>query len=371
MASAKVSCYARVVMNNAFPTRPALTIDLLAIIENFRLIQSQVAPAEVAAVVKADAYGMGARPISKALAAAGCKAFFVAHTEEAIELRQGVPTATIFVLNGFVGSLAAPFATHKLSPVISSLPQLEDWLASKLQTPYALHLDTGMSRLGLSVDETQAASNFARPTLIMSHLACSDDPGELKNRDQLLTFKALSKRFPNSWTSIAASGGCFLGPDYSLDLVRPGIALYGGNPRKSGENPMRGVATLAAPILQIRSIDRGDTVGYGATYVASGPRRLAIVAIGYADGLMRSLSNRGHGVINGMKCPIVGRVSMDLVTLDVSECPPSVAQPGTMVEFIGPHQPIDELARAAGTLPYEIFTRLGPRISRHYTGTQL
>lgn len=356
-------------MNHASPTRPVLSIDLLAIVENFRLIQAQVAPAEVAAVVKADAYGMGAKPVSKALAAAGCKAFFVAHAEEAADLRPGLPNATIFVLNGFVSAHTHQFALHKLSPVISSLQQLEAWLASKLPTPYALHLDTGMSRLGLSVEEIHAAGNFARPTLIMSHLACADDPGELKNRDQLLTFKSLAKRFPTAWTSLAASGGCFLGPDYSFDLVRPGIALYGGNPRKIGENPMRGVATLTAPILQVRSIDRGDTVGYGATYVASGPRRLAIAALGYADGLMRTLSNRGHGVINGVKCPIVGRVSMDLVTLDISECLPAMSQPGMAVEFIGPNQPVDELAKAAGTLPYEIFTRLGPRIARHYTGT--
>jgi alanine racemase len=358
-------------MNQASPTRPVLSIDLMAIAENFRLIQAQVAPAEVAAVVKADAYGMGAKAVTHALTAAGCKAFFVAHIEEAIELRQSLPQATIFVLNGYFAGHAHLFAANKLSPVISSLLQLEAWLASKLQTPYALHIDSGMSRLGLSVEEAQTASNFARPTLILSHLACADDPGELKNREQLLTFKALAKRFPNSWTSLSASGGCFLGPDYTLDLVRPGIALYGGNPRKSAENPMRGVATLTAPIIQVRSIDRGDTVGYGATYVASGPRRLAVAAMGYADGLMRSLSNRGHGVVNGIRCPIVGRVSMDLVTLDVSECPPAMAQPGTLVEFIGPQQPVDELARAAGTLAYEIFTRLGPRVIRQYTGTHL
>lgn len=358
-------------MNHASPTRPVLSIDLMAIIENFRLIQAQVEPAEVAAVVKADAYGLGAKAVTKALSTAGCKAFFVAHVEEAVDLRTSLPNATLFVLHGFSPSHTHHFATHKLSPVISSVAQLESWMGSKLPTPYALHLDTGMSRLGLSVDEAAAVSNFARPTLIMSHLACADDPVELKNRDQLLTFKALAKRFPNSWTSLAASGGCFLGPDYSFDLVRPGIALYGGNPRKSGENPMRGVVTLTAPILQVRSIDRGDTVGYGATYVASGPRRLAVAALGYADGLLRTLSNRGHGVINGVKCPIVGRVSMDLVTLDISECPPAMAQPGMPVEFIGPHQPIDEFARAAGSLPYEIFTRLGPRIVRHYTGTHL
>jgi alanine racemase len=357
-------------MNQAAPTRAILSIDLLAIAENFRLIRNAVAPAEVAAVVKADAYGLGARVVARALTAAGCKAFFVAHLDEALDLRRDLPQATLFVLHGFQAQQASHFAAHKLSPVISSLPQLEAWLATGIPTPYALHIDTGMSRLGLSVEEAQTASNFARPTLIISHLACADDAVDLRNREQLNAFKAVARRFPNAWTSLAASGGCFLGTDYTCDLVRPGIALYGGNPRKSVENPMRGVATLTAPILQVRSIDRGDTVGYGATYVASGPRRLAVAALGYADGLMRTLSNRGHGVVNGIRCPIVGRVSMDLVTLDVSECPPALAQPGMQVEFIGPNQPVDELARAAGTLSYEVFTRLGPRIIRQYTGTQ-
>lgn len=362
-----VLCYARGEMNHSL-TRPTLTIDLLAIVENFRLIQAQVKPAEVAAVVKADAYGMGAKPVSQALTAAGCKAFFTAHAEEAAELRPNLPAATLFVLNGFTSVQTSVFATHKLSPVISSPHQLDAWMKSGLRTPYALHLDTGMSRLGFSEMELNEITPAAAPALILSHLACSDDPAELKNRDQLVGFRAMAKRFPAAWASLSASGGCFLGSDYSFDLVRPGIALYGGNPRKSGENPMRGVATLTAPLLQVRSIDRGDSVGYGATYVASGARRLGVAALGYADGLMRSLSNRGHGVIGGIKCPIVGRVSMDLVTLDVTECPNAAARPGAPVEFIGPSQPVDELARAAGTLPYEIFTRLGARIARHYTG---
>lgn len=358
-------------MSSASTSRPVLSIDLMAIVENYRLLRGQVAPAEVAAVVKADAYGLGARPVARALAAAGCKAFFVAHVEEAVDLRQGLPQATIFVLNGFVETQAPLFTANNLSPVISSLTQLEAWLATRIPTPYALHVDTGMSRLGLSVAEAQTASNFAKPALLVSHLACADDSADLRNREQLTAFRGVAQRFPNAWTSLSASAGCFLGPDYTCDLVRPGIGLYGGNPRKGGENPMRGVATLTAPILQVRSIDRGDTVGYGATYVASGPRRLAVAALGYADGLLRSLSNRGHGVVGGIRCPIVGRVSMDLVTLDVSECPPAIAAPGAPVEFIGPHQPVDDLARAAGTLPYEIFTRLGPRVIRHYTGTQL
>lgn len=349
-------------------SRPTLTIDLLAIVENYRRLIAQVKPAEVAAVVKADGYGLGAKPIALALSAAGCKTFFVAHVEEGAALRHTIPDATIFVLHGYDAAHRALFAEHKLAPVISSKPQLIDWLKAGLRTQHGLHLDTGMSRLGLSEADLTMVEGAAEPSLVMSHLASADDPEHGKNEEQLTRFRALMNRFSNTRFSLAASGGCFLGAPFAFDLVRPGIALYGGNPGKSSENPMRGTVRLTAPLLQVRSIDRGDTVGYGATYSASGPRRLGIAAIGYADGLMRSLSNRGHGVIAGVKCPIVGRVSMDLVTLDVTQIPERDTNPGTAVEFIGPDQPVDELAKAAGTLPYEIYTRLGPRIERHYTG---
>lgn len=351
-------------------TRPAVTIDLLAIVENYRRLIAQVRPAEVSAVVKADAYGLGAKPVAQALAAAGCKTFFVAHAEEGAALRTVLPAHPIFVLHGYVAAHRALFDESKLSPVICGIGQLQDWLKSGHRTPYALQLDTGMSRLGLSEADLDTVEGAAAPVLVMSHLASADDPEHAKNEEQLARFKALAERFPGVHLSLAASGGCFLGAPFAFDLVRPGIALYGGNPRKSGENPMRGTVTLTAPLVQVRSIDSGDTVGYGATYSASGPRRLGVAALGYADGLMRSLSNRGHGVIAGVKCPIVGRVSMDLVTLDVTRVPGDAAHAGADVEFIGPHQTVDDLARDAGTLPYEIYTRLGPRIERHYTGTR-
>jgi alanine racemase len=351
-------------------SRPTLTIDLVAIVENYRRLIAEVKPAEVSAVVKADGYGLGAKQVALALAAAGCKTFFVAHVEEGAALRPTIPNETIFVLHGYDAAHRALFAEHKLAPVISSKPQLVDWLKSGLRNDHALHLDTGMSRLGLSETDLALVEGAAAPSLVMSHLASADDPEHAKNEEQLTRFRALTKRFSNTRFSLAASGGCFLGAPFAFDLVRPGIALYGGNPGKSSENPMRGTVRLTAPLLQVRSIDRGDTVGYGATYSASGPRRLGIAAIGYADGLMRSLSNRGHGVIAGVKCPIVGRVSMDLVTLDVTQVPERETAPGTAVEFIGPDQTVDELARAAGTLPYEIYTRLGPRIERHYTGAR-
>jgi alanine racemase len=348
-------------------TRPTLTIDLSAIVENHRRVGAHVKTAEVAAVVKADGYGLGAKPVAKALAASGCKTFFVAHVEEAVDLRSAIGER-IYVLHGYTPAHKTAFAEHNLSPVLSSTGQLADWLKSGLRAPYALHLDTGMSRLGLSEADQRSVEGTATPALVMSHLASSDDPEHEKNARQLERFKSLSQRFPGTPLSLAASGGCFLGAEYAFDLVRPGIALYGGNPRKSGQNPMKAIVTLTAPLLQVRSIDRGDTVGYGPTYSASGPRRLGIAAIGYADGLLRTLSNRGFGVIAGVKCPIVGRVSMDLVTLDVTAVPDDSAHAGATVEFIGPHQTVDELAASAGTLPYEIYTRLGDRIARHYTG---
>ncbi len=351
-------------------TRPTLSVDLIAIVENYRRLVAQAKTAEVAAVVKADGYGLGAKPIAMALAAAGCKTFFVAHAEEGADLRPTIADKKLYVLHGYTPANNAAFAEHKLSPVLSSIGQLSDWLKSGLRAECALHLDTGMSRLGLSEADLKTVEGAVQPSLVISHLASSDDPEHEKNEVQLARFKTLTKRFPGTRLSLAASGGCFLGAPYAFDLVRAGIALYGGNPRKSGANPMRGTVTLTAPLLQVRSIDRGDTVGYGATYSASGPRRLGIAAIGYADGLLRTLSNRGFGVIAGVKCPIVGRVSMDLVTLDVTEVPEPSAHAGAAVEFIGPHQTVDELATAAGTMPYEIYTRLGERIQRHYTGAR-
>lgn len=351
------------------PTRPLLAVDLKAIVANYRQIAARTAPAEVSAVVKADGYGLGARPVARVLAATGCKTFIVAHAEEGAELRAEIPAATIFILNGFEPAHKQTFAEHNLAPVLSSTEHVADWKASGLANAHALHFDTGMARLGLGERDIDAALAMAKPALVMSHLASSDDPEHEQNQAQLSRFKSLALRFPNVPLSLAASGGCFLGPHYAFDLVRPGIALYGGNPGNGPQNPMNAVVTLTAPLLQVRSIDRGCTVGYGATYAASGPRRLGIAAMGYADGLMRSLSNRGHGVIAGIKCPIVGRVSMDLVTLDVTAAPEGAAQPGRPVDFIGPHQTVDDLAREAGTLPYEIYTRLGPRIERRYTGT--
>jgi len=353
-----------------------LTVDLDAVVANYRLLVERVRPAKVAGVVKADGYGLGAIPIARALAQAGCETFFVAHVEEGVALRRALPSSHILVLHGFVPHAAAAFAEARLIPALSSLEQADAWLDAGRGQPSVLHFDTGMSRLGLTARDADVILSDAprlrrlNVRLVMSHLACADDINHPKNHDQLDRFEAIHHRFAKVPGSLCSSGGCFLGSEFMFDWVRPGIALYGGNPLKDGPNPMNPVVTLATPLLQVRTIDSGESVGYGATYTASGPRRLGVAALGYADGLIRALGNRGHGVIAGVKCPVVGRVSMDLVTLDVSAAPQAALAAGAPVEFIGPHQSVDELARAAGTLAYEVLTRLGPRVERRYIGTE-
>jgi alanine racemase len=355
---------------------PVLTVDVDAVVANYRLLVDRVRPAKVAGVVKADAYGLGAIPIARALARAGCETFFVAHVEEGMALRDVLPKSHILVLHGFYRHAMAEFAAKRLIPVLSSLEQVEAWLDCGRGQPSVLHFDTGMSRLGLTAREAEILLSDPQRLkklnvrLVMSHLACADDLGHPKNREQLDRFEAIHQRFQRVPGSLCSSGGCFLTSEFMFDWVRPGIALYGGHPLKDGPNPMYPAVELKAPLLQVRAIDSGESVGYGATYVASGPRRLGVVAIGYADGLIRALGNRGHGVIAGVKCPIVGRVSMDLATLDVSAVPIASLASGTPVEFIGPHQPVDDLAKAAGTLAYEVLTRLGPRVERRYVGVE-
>jgi alanine racemase len=355
---------------------PVVTVDIDAVVANYRLLADRVRPAKVAGVVKADAYGLGAIPIARALARAGCETFFVAHVEEGMALRDVLPKSHILVLHGFYRHAMAEFANKRLIPVLSSLEQVEAWLDCGRGQPSVLHFDTGMSRLGMTARDADILLSDPQRLkklnvrLVMSHLACADEIAHPKNHEQLDAFEAIHQRFARIPGSLCSSGGCFLGSEFMFDWVRPGIALYGGNPMKDGPNPMYPVVDLAAPLLQVRAIDSGESVGYGATYVASGPRRLGVVAIGYADGLIRALGNRGHGVIAGVKCPIVGRVSMDLTTIDVSAVPTASLASGTPVEFIGPHQPVDALAKAAGTVAYEVLTRLGPRVERRYVGIE-
>ncbi|MGH6932963.1 MAG: alanine racemase [Dongiaceae bacterium] len=352
-----------------------LTIDLGAIQRNYRRLRAELGPGvDCAAVVKADAYGLGMAEVAPALAKAGARRFFVAQIAEGVALRSLLPAAEIFVLNGLQPGLEADCEAHRLAPVLNSLGEIELWSARARARPLpaAVHVDTGMSRLGLPPAEAEILVAEPRrlqgiaPLLLLSHLACADEPGHEANRRQLRLFWDWRQRMPAAPASLANSSGIFLGPEYHFDLVRPGAALYGVNPIKNHSNKMEQVFVLEAKILQIRDVDRGTTVGYGATHRVASRGRVATVAIGYADGYLRSASGRGLAYLRGQVLHVVGRVSMDLITMDVSAVPPEQARPGAWVEVIGPHLPLDEAAERAGTIGYEILTSLGRRFRRRF-----
>ena len=355
-----------------------LTIDLAAVVENYRMLAAKVAPAECAGVVKADAYGLGVEWVAPALWRAGCRTFFVAAFAEGLALRDLLPEATIYVLNGLHGIEPKEFAATQLRPVLVSRREIDSWLGSrddKRNARFGLHLDTGMARLGMPPDEFDAligdrdVVDRLHPNLVMSHFACADTPDHPLNREQAHRFRdALGRlKLPNYTTrSLAASSGIFLGAESAFDLVRPGAALYGIAPMPDRPNPMRQVVRLQAKILQVRRVDAGSTVGYGATHRFARQSRLATIGVGYADGFMRSLSNRGGAYIGDRRAPIVGRVSMDLVTIDIADIPEHEAQVGTWVDLIGQHNPVDAVAAEAGTIGYEILTSLGRRYHRRY-----
>jgi alanine racemase len=365
-----------------------LTIDLDAIAANYRLLRKRAAPAECAAVVKADAYGLGAGKVAPALAAQGCRTFFVAHVDEGIAVRRALSeTATgtapgsepaVYVLNGPPGNAETVLAEHRLTPVLNSLADIDAWAAfarrSGVPRAAALHVDTGMSRLGLPPTERAVLCDDAtrldgvRLTYVMSHLACADEPDHPLNPRQLEAFRSARRRLPAAPGSFANSSGIFLGDAYHVDMVRPGAALHGVAPVPGKPNPMAQVVRLQGRILQVREIDSPETVGYGATHLAGGRETIATVAVGYADGYLRSLGNHGSGYIGEIRVPVVGRVSMDLITFDVSAVPEFQARPGAMVDVIGPRNPIDLIAAEAGTIGYEILTSLGARYHRVYRG---
>jgi len=367
-----------------------LTVRLPAIAANYRTYCRMTGPTAVAAVVKADAYGMGADRVAPALAQAGCDSFFVARLEEGMALRKRVPRARIFVLDGAHPDSVPALLSHRLTPVLGSLAQIAAWSAAagvgSEALDAALHVDTGMNRLGLPSDElailsAQHAKRLAglKLVLVMSHLACGDEPKNPMNAQQLARFRQALAMLPPAPASLAASHGAMLGLDYHFDLVRPGVALYGANPQApEGQASAGGMATAAQPnlmqtacvltarVLQVRRIDSGESVGYAATFRAKRPTMIATVALGYADGMPRSLSNKGMAVLGGVRVPIVGRISMDLITLDVG----ALAQPphvGDAAEFLGDHMTLGEVAAAAATNEYEILTRLR-RVPRKYEG---
>ena len=362
----------------AHATGTTLTIDLDAVVANYRLLSATAPGAECAGVVKANGYGLGAAPVVRALAAAGCRTFFVAHLGEALAIRGIVPDATIAVLNGAAPGAEGEFAAHGLLPVLNSLEAVAAWTAEGERAgaplPAILHVDTGMSRLGLSDDELDRVA--ADPSLLdgvalkwlMSHLAVAEAPEHPLNAEQRARFGAVRARLPVMPASLANSSGIFLGPDYHYDLVRPGASLYGVNPRPGAANAVQHVVRLEAPILQLRSIGSPRTVGYGATHGVTGATKIATIPVGYTDGYLRSLSNRGHAFLGRHKIPVVGRVSMDLVTLDVTAVPEAEARPGAMVEVISERNTVDAVGAAAGSMGYEILTGLGARYARRYVG---
>lgn len=350
--------------------RPVLTVSLAALAGNHWTLREAARKAELAAVVKADAYGLGFQPVAAKLKALGCTTFFVATLDEGRALRAAVgANPRIFVLNGLPRGAGSVFASHALTPVLNNLEEIREW-ADLGRRPAAIHLDTGMSRAGLSHDELSRLAGdtalLARLdiALIMSHLANGDEPGNARNAVQLARFKDALARLPAAPASLAASGGIFLGPDYHFDLVRPGIGLYGGNPLTGAPNPVRGVVTLTAEVLGLRTLAPGETAGYGGTYTATRETRLAVCNIGYADGLLRALSGKGVAYIGDIPCPYAGRVSMDLLTIDVSAVPADLVARGTPVEIIGQHMSIEAMATLAGTVNYEILTGLGTRFTR-------
>lgn len=352
------------------PTRATLRVDLDALARNYALLRANAAPAECAAVVKADAYGLGVERVARRLLREGCRRMFVATLAEARELRAVVPDVQIYVLEGAIDGAVAELAELAARPVLNTLEQVERWRG---RGRAALHLDTGMNRLGLSAHDVGAL--VMRRELVaeleldflMTHLACADEPEHSLNREQLERFARWRARLPTLPTSIGNSAGALIDAAHRGDIVRPGIGLYGGNPFASRQNPMETVVTLTAPILQLREIGEPQPVGYGATYVASPPARLAIVGAGYSDGYPRNLGNRGTAAVHGTRVPVVGRVSMDLIAVDVGALPHDRVRVGDPVELLGPTIGVDEVAAAAGTISYEILTGLGRRLKREYS----
>lgn len=355
-----------------------MTIDLGALAANYRLIRDRVAPAQAAGVVKADGYGLGAAIVARTLLDEGCRHLFVALPGEAEALMPVVRgRAAVYVLNGLLPGGEAHCAGIGAIPVLNSLDQIARWSAEARARgrvlPGVVQVDTGMSRMGLEPAEVDRL--VADPALLdgidlrflISHLACADDPADAANAMQAARFADVAARFPGLPCALDNSGGTFL-PRGHFDLVRAGIALYGGAPN-DGPNPMNAVVSLEARIAQLRTIPAGAGVGYGLTFRADRETRIATIQVGYADGLPRQLGNRGAGWIGGVRAPIVGRVSMDSITLDVTDVPDALLHPGAAVELIGPHQSLDRLAADAGTISYEILTQLSRRYHREYFPT--
>src|SRR5450432_1082612 len=359
-----------------------LTVDLDAIVANWRKLEKTAVPAECAAVIKADAYGCGAGPVARALAGAGCKTFFVATLDEARAAREALPSAELYVLDGFFQNSGDSFAKINCKPVIGDLNELAEWDVFCRRSGWsggaAIHIDTGMNRLGLTLVEAQGIVPRINAgdhgiTLVMSHLACAESLNHPLNAKQVATFREIASLFSGVPASLSNSSGVYLGPQFQFDMVRPGAALYGINPTPEADNPMQPVVELKARIVQLRNVERGDSVGYGGTWTARRPTKLAIVSAGYADGYFRAGSSndgtRGADVVvAGKRCPVAGRISMDLMAIDITDLAHNAARRGHLVTLIGEGITVDELAHHFGTIGYEVLTSLGPRYARVYKG---
>jgi alanine racemase len=361
-----------------------LTVDVGAIATNWRRLSARAPSSECAAVVKANAYGTGIETTVPALARAGCKTFFVALPHEGERVRRIAPQATIYVLSGLMPDIAPFLAQHRLRPVLGSAEEISDWAAfvgtHNIEGHAAIHVDTGMNRLGLTPRDAMAWARRAKVfkpgfpiSLLMTHLVASESPENPVNERQVEIFSALRQAFPGVPGSLSNSSGIFLGWRAHHDVLRPGYALYGGNPLPSEINPMAPVVRLEGRILQVRSIGAGETVGYHGTWTARGPCRLATVAIGYADGFPGAAASSdtkkgAEAIVGGVRCPIAGRISMDTIVLDISHAPAGAAHRGALVALLDHEITVDELASRAGTIGYEVLTQLGQRTQRRIIG---
>jgi alanine racemase len=338
-----------------------LRIDLGALVANYRLFRDAARPGRAAAVVKADGYGIGTASVARALWSAGCREYFVASAAEGSRLRAVLPDATIFVFEGALDDTVLDLLTDGLTPILNHAAQLDVWRQTTSGAPAAVHIDTGMHRLGFPLDVTASDFRGIRTSLLVTHLACADAPDHPMNQLQLERFNRVREWFPGVPVSIGNSAAVLRG--LAGDLGRPGIGLYGGNPFLDEPSPVRPVVTLEGRILQLRQVAAGDAIGYGAAFAAASAMEVAVVGIGYADGLPRLLSNRGEAAMGGRRCRIVGRVSMDLTTVDVTGMNASL---GDWIEFMGPQVSVDEVAAWAQTAAYEVLTGLGARMAREY-----
>ena len=357
-----------------------LTIDLSAIESNWKILRSASTPSECAAVVKANGYGLGLEPVATRLSNAGCTTFFVADVSEGKRLRKATPDADIYILNGLPPGTGQVFADHSLRPVIGSAAEIAEWDAftrvHEWDGGFALHVDTGMHRLGMSLEEAAAFAPRINSEnhglkLLMSHFVAAQFPENPRNAEQIVNFRNIRALYRGVPASIANSSGIFVNSDTHLDLVRPGVALYGVNPTPAKPNPMKPVVKLKVRIAQVRDVAFGETVGYDATWTARRPSRIAVVTMGYADGFFRSASGDdqrpgGTLYVAGHSCPIVGRISMDLTALDVTDLPDRAVKRGDYATVIGEHRDVDATAEMFGTIGYEVLTSLGRRYARIY-----